>query len=403
MEQITILTVGEYPSVSGLHGSQVLAYGEFLKARGHDVEWLAFVPPEVFVRDAFSQFRTLRATKNAATASGLSFRFVVFPLTIVWIYSYLFRMPLTALAGWLLAKLLQSPSHFTGVRHILHCRSYFAADVALKAKKRLPNLHISFDMRSLLSVEIPLLFPKVGKYLYGGIKLWEAELLADADIAFLQCRNGIRLLESEGVEQLPTYVPIAGFSESCFPRKTTNPVLQKAVFAYVGGFGPWQSAEVLQLVYDELVNNMAGAKLEVISAGSSTFHGNVVVQSLPNSQVPQILTKALAVVIPGEDGSRDVFRAIQRHSSLFSTKAVEALSLGLPLIVNAKIRELADYVREKKCGIVFSVRDKSIRFEDITSENLSNESFWLSLQEGARRCAPTFWREHVFSCYLNYW
>jgi hypothetical protein len=400
--RVTFLTVGEYPTATGLHASQVLPFAAYLHNQRVRVNWIAFVPFEMRLRDLLvnggSQLEDMR---KLATKHGIEFTVCIFPLTIVRVYSYVFRRWLIPLAGSKLSKLLKG-SHSSNELHIIHCRSYFAAAAALRAKREYRQLQVSFDMRSLLPPEVPLMFPLLGKYLYGGLKEWEFFLLKEVDFSFLPCIRGIRLLELEGAGSLPMHIPIAGFDDSPTSEKCEN-LLDRAVIGYVGGLGAWQSSSMLEKLFAGLAGYLPNCTFEVLTTDTFACNPPVKVYSLPHHEVKDTIKRMLALAVPGPDVVDGYFTGSKLSANFFSTKAAEALSLGVPLLVNVKIRELADYVRENRCGLVFSLENGCLSFEGVDNGQLKNNRFWADLHRAAHDCALEFRRQAVYARYLAEW
>jgi len=399
--RVTFLTVGEYPTAGGLHASQVLPFAIYLQGRGVRVNWVAYVPLEMRLRDLMVNGGALLSDmKKLVGQHGIDFTIKLFPITVTRAYSYMFRNRLVRLAGINFSGLLRKYAT-EGDLHIIQCRSYFATAVALEAKKSDKNIRVSFDMRSLLPPELPLMFPLVGNFFYGGLKRWEAFLLKESDCSFLPSQRGIRRLELEGGEHLPTYVPIAGLVDSP-ASENHDDIFQKPVICYVGGIGPWHSIKVLELVFEELAKSIPGCAFEVLTSNAISLKSPVKVHSLPNHKIHEALKSMLAVVVPGPADCDNYFmRNVSTY--LFSTKATEALSLGIPLIVNENNLELVEYVTSRQCGLVFSIKASNLIFEGVSDEQLAGMEFWANLRMAARQCASEFCRESVFGKYLKVW
>jgi hypothetical protein len=292
---------------------------------GLNVNWVAFVPVESRLKDMVSGGAKLSKMEHLASEIGINLHTIAFPITISRIHSYLFRQWLVRRAGKHLAKMLMKLEKNTEP-HIVHCRSYFATAVALEAKKQLENILISFDMRSLLPPEIPLMFPFIGKFIYGNLKNWESDLLKLSNYSFLPCHRGIALLELEGVSRLPTYIPIAGFDEKQYTHNLSN-TLANQIIGYVGSFGPWYSVRLLEKVFDEIAANLPTCSFEVLTNNATDFKRTVLVRTVPHHEVKIIITKMLAVVVQGPEYFVEHFSEVKLSTNFFSTKAAEALSV----------------------------------------------------------------------------
>lgn len=398
--RVTLLTVGEYPRINGLHASQVIPFAEYLVSKGIPCEWIAFYPFEIWIKYKIKNPSNLSELFEFTSRKGIVLKAASYPINTGLILSYVFRDFLVLHAGRKLAKMLSSSTKKE--RHIVHCRSYFAAAVALVARNINNNIHVSFDMRSMLPPEPPLMFPRIGHMLYGGLKIWESHLLANCDYSFLQAKNGIALLTQEGHRRLPMYMPVMGFDSSAEELNRTQDNT-KPTFAYVGSFGPWHSPIILDKVFKTLSDHMPDSRFKLLGSSRIAFSMPVQMGVLPNDEVKSALQDLWAMVVPGPENAEDFFNTLQLHANLFSTKAAEALSLGVPLIVNHRITELANYVREHGCGLIFSVEKGKIHFHGIETSELCNPQMWHNLRKAAVLCAPTFQRSHIFENYLRVW
>ena len=398
--RVTLLTVGEYPTKNGLHASQIMPFAEYLVEKRIACKWIAFCPIRAWMKDTLTGQFKLSKMIEFASEKGVSLMNIPFPIDITRLESYLFRDFLIEKAGAKLAKMIDSSKN--DELHVVHCRSYFAAAVALAARNINQRIRVSFDMRSLLSAEVPQFFPRIGSTLYGGLKIWESYLLMMCDYSFLQTKQGIALLANEGHSRLPKFMPIMGF-DSTEEELRRIQLPTKPAFAYVGGFGPWQSSLVLDEVFSTIFSYLPDSDFKVFSSSQVTFSTPVQVSSISNREVKRAIQYLWAMVVPGSENLDGYFESMQLHANLFSTKAAEALSVGVPLIVNHKITELANYVNENGCGLVFSVKKGKIHFHGIELSELRNSEMWNNLRKAAISCSPTFNRSRIFESYLGTW
>ena len=87
----------------------------------------------------------------------------------------------------------------------------------------------------------------------------------------------------------------------------------------------------------------------------------------------------------------------------FSTKAVEALSLGVPLLVNDDLTELAAFVDSNNCGYTFSIEDQYKNDTTDLWRTGQNKQAWESISKNAAKIGDQFQKENVHSAYLNIW
>jgi hypothetical protein len=109
----------------------------------------------------------------------------------------------------------------------------------------------------------------------------------------------------------------------------------------------------------------------------------------------------LALVVPGRLDTANSFARKKMRCNFFSTKASEALTRGVPLIVSAELAELADFVRKHECGAVFD--PGTLRFTFPEGDWLSDKAVWELMTGNAVRVGEQFMRSRVLDLYLKSW
>jgi len=280
---------------------------------------------------------------------------------------------------------------------VLVCRSYIANSVALQLKEFNPMIKVVFDTRGLLSIELPVTNGKSGVKRYGYFKNWEHYLISGSDAVIVVTRRSLEYLKLEtGLKDKIFYVPISGINtEDAFKCKFSERWnLRKT--AYIGSMGVWHEINIVKQLFDLLVSN-AGFNCEIISGSRIEATGYKTV-SYSFSQMRKVYESLLAVTVTGNSRKNDYFESAMSSINLFSTKAAEALSLGVPLIVNSSIIELADFVMNNKCGIIFefSEKDQSIQLINCAVKDLNNRKFWEQMSMNALRAGKIFRQKNVF-------
>ena len=95
----------------------------------------------------------------------------------------------------------------------------------------------------------------------------------------------------------------------------------------------------------------------------------------------------------------DYFERYKLSNNYFSTKAAEALSAGVPLLVNVELTDLVRYARDKHCGIAFEIRNGKPIFE----VDPSDPKVLATIRAGAQSAAVDFHREQIWEAVESYW
>lgn len=293
----------------------------------------------------------------------------------------------------------------TSTTVLFHCRSYYAAYVALTVKSMLPtsNIKILFDMRSLLPPEFFFTMGSKGKYLYGHALEWESYLLANSDISLMTTRGGIDFLRYGNPKASIEYIPITGLDIeekrqwlSTFEKRW----LEKKI-SYIGSVSFWHPLPMIEMLLNELRHAVVDSKVEIV-ANNPSIATDIPKCSINHREISHYYDSLLGLVVPGKIPA-GYFESLQLNINLFSTKAAEALSAGVPLIVNAEIRELSDYIMQNKCGIVFKMTSKGVEYVNCTKLDLTDKKFWLELTDNAFRQAKNFQFKSVVDQYLRHY
>ena len=264
-------------------------------------------------------------------------------------------------------------------------------------------------MRSLLSLELRFLYGPAGESLYVPFKSWEGSLLRNSDLSLATVNRAVDLLKLEhGAGIHLSHIPISGFTRS--PSWIFDPVKRwdQRIFAYVGCLGRWHSRKTLESVLDRLSAALPSSKKVIVSGNVSrrSRSGGTAVLREEWAGMPALYDTFLGLVVPG-GGAKDVgfMSRLLFNINLFSVKAAEALSLGVPIIVNSEIGELTDLVRRYRCGIVFD-HDRAtgaVSFRDVTDQELGNRDFWIGLSENAFKIGTSFERSRVLKLFQDHW
>ena len=405
---IVFLTVGELPSPTGLIASQVFELMVELKKRDYDVLYVGVIPLASFIKDKFlRKGQNYNSTVDYLNKANIEYYLWLSLLRLASSITFLFKKYLLKKTVKRVLKCLKSDRH-----HIFHCRSYYASYIANKVKQNALKLGINvkvvFDLRSILTIELPYLFRRLGVFLYGPAKAWEHELLHNSDLSLMTTQKGIRLLELEhGKNPNIKYIPNTGFKRDNYVPDINYRWNSKKI-GFVGRIGEWHTDESISKYFDFLNSIFCDCEHVIVSTSVSYrkefphYH----FKSLNYSEMKNHYKQLLALIVPGDIlNTTNFFKSMQMRVNLFSTKAAEALSMGVPLIVNSNIGELAELVIKSRCGLILDYNSQTDRLvlQDYTEDDLRDFKFWKELTENAYSVGKTFTRESVISKYVGYW
>jgi glycosyltransferase involved in cell wall biosynthesis len=392
---LIFITAAEPPSVAGLHASQVLEPAIFMAKCGHRVTWLAAVPLFSYLEDMVLFRGRIRSVQDRCAKEGIHFEFVVAPITIGGSLSFLFRHLTLRWAANRLVTLMRPQE---GRRRVLHARSYYAAHLACEIKsiaKLEEAWRVSFDMRSVLPEEFPMAHGFLGKARFGFAKQWEHELLGKSDVSFLPLEYAReRISRESGCEVV--FAPIQGFDRAPdwsvdFEQRWANRYM-----GYAGSISTWHDPVILL----EMLASIPGSHPRLAAPPHPLLEG-LSCETYEHHEMAAYYDGLLGLVIPGRKDLEDYFISFKMRCNFFSTKAAEALSRGVPLVVSSKLTELAEFVRQHECGAVYDIDKRQIVFPE--GNWLESKSEWLRLSENATNVGEMFTRRRVMELYQSEW
>lgn len=391
---ILYLTALEMPSLSNLHASQVFAPASQIAMQGFRVTWIAVIPYAMYVKDIVCSTRRLRQVSAACAEQGIDFLPFYVPLVSnASLSSFYFRKFVLYYVARKISKAV-----LWSEMNILHARSYYATEIACCIRNMLRNefCKVSFDMRSIFPEEIPIVSSStLGKMSYGFMKQWEFELLRSSDVAILPLHYARSRIYSETGTQV-RYIPVQGFDRESGWRVDFDKRWEQARLGYAGSIGAWHSPEILLEIFQALP--WMKPRLAMKPNPLFTQHDCRV---YANNDMPAYYDDLLGLVIPGRQDPKDYFMSFQMRCNLFSTKAAEALSLGVPLVVSSKLFELAKFVRKNRCGFVYDPDAHQFVFPD--KKSITDKTVWAEMTENAVTVGERFTRTRVVNEYLACW
>lgn len=392
---MVFVTAAELPLIAGLQASQVFEPAIYMAKRGYDVTWFSAVPLLSYLKDIVLRTGKIRAVQERCVGEGIHFKYVVTPLTIGSPWTFMIRH---SVLRWAAKKLSNHLQLLEGRKAIFHARSYYAAHLAceIKSQAKLEGVwRVSFDMRSVLPEEFPLTQGWLGKACFGFAKQWEHELLEKSDVSFLPLNYARDRMQKESGHAV-VFAPIQGFDREAswivdFDQRWANKYI-----GYAGSIGSWHDPVLLQ----EILHGIPKAHPKLAMSPHPQLEG-LECKTYKHHEMTGYYDSLLALVIPGRKDFESYFVSFKMRCNFFTTKAAEALSRGVPIIVSSQLTELADFVRQHECGAIYDPNKHRIIYPE--GDWLEDKFGWLKLTENAKRVGELFTRSSVMKLYLSNW
>lgn len=371
--------------------SQVLPYLVGLSARGHDIEVLSFEKPDRLE----SGGAKVGEICDAAGIRWHPLRYHKQPPVL----STLWDMRVMARA----AERLHAGNPFD----LVHARSYLPAAAGLRLKQR-RGVKLLFDMRGFWPDERveggtwPQSNP-LFRAVYTRVKRLEAQLLAGADHVVSLTEAGKRVLEGQGWSVPISVIPCcADFDHFQIPdaakrmatRKALGVAPGESVLVYLGSFGSWYMRDEMLDFFASYRRRHAQARLLIVSqdpaapilaAAESRFipAHSLIVRPATREQVPALLGAA--------DTGLFFIRPVPSKQASSPTKMAELMAVGLPVVTNAGVGDVAEIVEATRCGVAIARFDGAAYDEAIdridnlacTPEQIRAEGLaWFDVAEG---------------------
>ncbi|QJX47564.1 glycosyltransferase [Hymenobacter taeanensis] len=257
-----------------------------------------------------------------------------------------------------------------------HCRSYVSAEVGLLMKRRF-GVKFLFDMRGFWVDErveggMWNLQSPIYRRAYKTYKRKEAEFIAAADGIISLTENGKGEMQTwPAYPGTPITVIPCSADFSVFPLLTAHDrqvARQKLgygnedlVISYLGSIGAWYLLDEMLAQFAVIKQHYSGAKMlfitqepkEMVLAAARQVSGlaetDFIVRPATRKEVPELVAAS----------NLNLFFIKQSYSKKASspTKLGEILAMGLPVICNDGVGDVADIVRQTDGGTVVSNLD----------------------------------------------
>jgi glycosyltransferase involved in cell wall biosynthesis len=369
--------------------SQVLPYVIFLSKRGYRFTILSFEKKERFNKER----HIIEAIAKDSNIDWVPLTFTAKPPVLSKVYDR-YRMWQTAL------KLYRTEKF-----DLVHCRSYIAAEMGLRLKKRF-GVKMLFDMRGFWAHE------KVDngqwnmqksfyRRLYQHYKEKEKEFLLAAD-GIVSLTNAAKkyLLEQPeykhlSIEVIPCCADLGHFDFHKIPVEEVN-ALRKSlgiesnskVMIYLGSTGGWYMTKEMLLFFKALLETYPSYVMLVLTkddadklrneaAGLGIAGNKLVITYSDRKRLPLFMSLA----------NFSIFFIRNSFSKIASspTKHAELMGMGIPVVCN-DIGDTGNIIKETKTGIVVNKFDKT-SLEGAVKEIQQLEQL---NKEDIRNCAACF-------------
>lgn len=348
--------------------SQILPYLQGLSSKGHRFTVLSCEKADAFERNR-------QETEKILKASGIN-----------WVPLAFHRRPPILAKFWDLFRLKQAALrlHKQNAYELIHCRSYLAVDVGLWLKRR-RSTKVLFDMRGFWVDERVAagLWNQTNMFYrlaYRRYKTKEGLYIGDSDALIILAKAG-----KQEIETWPTYrgtplrvIPCC-VDFSIFKAKTHES--QKAarlslglkpddfVFVYLGSLGTWYKIEdmlrffkIAQNIYPQskflFLTQDPTSLLEELARRLNLSISNIVSRSATRKEVARYL--------PAADIALSFIEPSYAKRGSSPTKLGELLAVGLPVVTNGGIGDVAEIIKDLDGGVL--VKDFSdSSFEEIIS------------------------------------
>jgi hypothetical protein len=268
---------------------------------------------------------------------------------------------------------LQRENHYD----MVHCRSYIAADVGLRMKKKF-STKFFFDMRGFWADEKKdggswnqsnLIFRSVYKY----YKKKEKQFLQNADYIISLTEAGRKeMLTWEAynpkvpIQVIPCCADMNHFSLTDPTQKATARQLLHlpngvTILSYLGSVGAWYMLDEMLALFSDIKKKYPGALFLFIThspkqmildklAAHQLVASDVMIIEATRKQVPQY--------VKASDINISFIKPVYSKLSSSPTKLGEVLSMGIPVISNSGVGDVADILNRADAGIVIHSFDE---------------------------------------------
>ncbi|MCW3102506.1 MAG: hypothetical protein JWO09_946 [Bacteroidetes bacterium] len=272
----------------------------------------------------------------------------------------------------------------------VHCRSYMAALIGLKLKRKY-GIQFIFDMRGFWADEridgnIWSLRNPLHKRIYTYFKKMETEFLLNADYTISLTENAKEEILSWPAlkgKQVPVEVIPCCADLDLFSAKSVDPAQQQSlrarfgigenelVISYLGSIGTWYMLDEMLDFFKCLLAKKTNAKFLFITPDAADLiHEGARKKGIPPERI--IVVSAQRAEVPAYLSLSAIslyfIRPLYSKKASSPTKTAEIMGLGIPLITNSGIGDSDLILGEAKAGALineFSTAEYELIIEQI--------------------------------------
>lgn len=261
---------------------------------------------------------------------------------------------------------------------MVHCRSYIAADLGLKLKRRF-GVRFFFDMRGFWADEKrdggawPDNHP-IFRQVYRYYKKKERQYLKEADYVISLTNAGKKEIQTwPGYDAkvplavIPCCADMTHFSLTDAAarqegRKRLHIAADRLVLSYLGSVGAWYMLDEMMGFYRQLLNTYPNALFLIITHTNPALikesaarlgidEKALMIREASRQEVP--------VFIKASDINISFIKPVYSKLSSSPTKLGEVLAMGIPVIVNGGVGDVAEIVQQAQAGEVLYAFDEA--------------------------------------------
>ncbi len=335
--------------------SQILPYIKGLSNHGYRFTIISFEKPERFRKSR----ELIQRLADESNINWVPLSFTVNPPLVSKFYDAV-RMRAKAVS-------LHKKLGF----HMVHCRSYIAADVGLYMKKRF-GIKFFFDMRGFWADEKRDgghwrdNHPVTGR-VYRYYKEREKAYLQSADYVISLTEAGKKEIltwpfynKAIPMQVIPCCADTTLFSvtdpaQKAEGRRKLGIANGRLVFSYLGSVGMWYMLNEMLLLFKQAKQRYPNAYFlfithsnpAIIRSKAKELHlseEDIGVMELPRKEVP--------IAIKASDINISFIKPVYSKISSSPTKLGEVLSMGIPVIVNSGVGDVEQTVSDAEAGYI---------------------------------------------------